>query len=194
MIKNFKLFINENIEKKNIIKILNFPNGRQSEKWSCGSSALQMVLQYYGIDVIERNLIKDLKTTEKKGTEISNIIKYLNDNNFKSESIENMTIDDLKKYINKKIPVIISIQAWKGDDKIKYENTWEHGHYTIVIGYTENEIILSDPSSNNLTYLTYNQLIKRWHDKDSSKKYINHGIIINGKEPKYDKDKIIPEK
>ena len=99
-----------------------------------------------------------------------------------------MKIKDLKKYINKKIPIIIAIQAWKDKkNKIDWKNDWKDGHYVAVIGYDDKKIYFGDPSSEKTTFLTYNQLEERWHDKDTKhKKVINWGLAI--KRSKYSKN------
>lgn len=196
-LNNFNNFIlNEKIKEKDIVKLLNFPNLRQSDHDSCGVVALQVVLQYYGIDLVESELKTDLKFNKKDGVLPENIIKFCHKMDLKTDDKENMTIDDLKKYINDDIPVIIEIQSWKNYPKpkdIKYENDWEDGHYVVVIGYTDKEIILSDSATINLTYIKYDDLMERWHDIDKGEKHIQYGIAIYGKKPKYDKDKIEKE-
>jgi len=189
--KTYNQFLLEKVEQEDIIKLLDLPNVRQGEKWSCGAIALQTVLVYYGIDEREGDLIDELKTDED-GTNPDDIVKYCHKIGLKTDVSNNMNIEDLKSYIDDEIPVIIEIQAWK-DNKKKYENEWESGHFTVVVGYTKNEIILSDPSSYTLTYITFKDLMERWHDIDGDKKNIQLGIAIYGKKPVFDKNKIEKE-
>lgn len=60
------------------IKLLNFPNQRQGEKHLCGAVTVQLILEYYGIDYREQELADILKSDPKNGTDIKNIIKFLN--------------------------------------------------------------------------------------------------------------------
>jgi len=190
--KTYNQFILESVELKDVIKLLDLPNVRQGEKWSCGAIALQTVLVYYGIDEREGDLIDELKTDED-GTNPDNIVKYCHKIGLKTDVMDNMEVEDLISYIDDEIPVIIEIQAWKDDKKIKYEDDWKSGHFTVVVGYTKKEIILSDPSSFTLTYITFKDLMKRWHDVDGKEKHIQSGIAIYGKKPVFDKDKIEQE-
>lgn len=171
-------------------KILTFPELRQTFNYDCGASALQSVLTYYGIEVREDKLIKEAKTT-KEGTEIKEILKVLKKYGLKGES-RKMTIRDLKTFINKKIPIIIPLQAWTDKKNIDWKNVWEDGHYVIAIGYDEKRFIFEDPSSFNRTYSDYDDFKKRWHDIDTNgKKYINHGIAVFGKKPVFSQDTML---
>jgi ABC-type bacteriocin/lantibiotic exporter with double-glycine peptidase domain len=172
------------------MKKLHLPQFRQTYNYDCGATALQSILAYYGIEEREDRIIKIAKTT-KDGTSIENIIKVIKKYGLKASS-KKMTIEEVKKYIDKKIPVILVLQAWAHKKKVDWENNWEDGHYTVAIGYTKDKIIFEDPAHFNNTYLTYKELEKRWHDMDTKgKKYINHGIAVFGKKPEYKSDKII---
>ncbi len=172
------------------MKIIVLPQLRQTYCYDCGANALQSVLVYYGIEVREDCLIK-LTGTSKEGTSIKGIIKVAEKYGLKTES-KQMTIDDIKWYIKKDVPVIIALQAWTEKEKVDWENDWVDGHWVVAIGYTKDKIIFEDPSSFVRVYLKYEELEKRWHDVDTNgKKYFHHGIAIFGKKPKFDRDKIV---
>ena len=168
---------------------ITLPQLRQTFDYDCGAKALQAVLVYYGIEEKEDSLIKQLKTS-KDGTSIINIIKTAKKYGLKTDSGE-MTIKDIKKYIEKKIPVILLLQAWSEKKNINWEKDWVDGHYVVAIGYTKDKILFEDPSSFVRTYLKYDELEKRWHDIDGNKKYIHYGIAIFGKRPKFNPKKIV---
>lgn len=166
-------------------KIIEFPDLRQMTTYSCGASALQSVLFYYGIDTKELELSKKLKTTPDWGTEHTEIEKIAIEYGLKVEMKEKMTIEDLKKFIDNKIPVILAIQAWQ-DRKINYENDYDDGHYVVAIGYDDKKIIFEDPSTIGRGFLTYEELEKRWHDITKKNKKLEHfGMAIWGKPLKY---------
>ena len=158
-------------------KIIDFPILRQTYGYDCGASAIQGVLDYYGIDIREEMIMK-ISSTNKKGTTIKGlkkVAKYFD----LSYTERKMNIDDLKKYVDKKIPVIIALQAWSEDKNKDLEKDWKDGHYVVVIGYSKNRIYFADPSSESKTFLFYKELEKRWHDQDiKGKKIINWGIAI----------------
>jgi predicted double-glycine peptidase len=172
-----------------VIKILNFPDTRQATEWTCGDAVAQTCLQYYGIDEHEMDLAAFLGSTEKEGTSINKIIKYLNMNGLQTDCKEMMTVNDLIYYINKDVPVIMMIQAWGGEKD--YTKVWEHGHYTVAIGYTKDKILFSEPSLYNTGYIGYRELMTRWHDADTDgKRYVRFGCAVYGKPIKFNKEKI----
>lgn len=158
-------------------KILEFPELRQVYNYDCGANALQSVLGYYGIDVNEGNIMK-LAKTKRSGTNISGIKKVLRYFGLKYKE-KKMNIQDLKKHIDKKIPVMITLQAWDKTNP-NWEKVWKDGHYVVAIGYDKNKIYFEDPASEEETFLTYKQLNDRWHDIDTKNKKIrNWGIAIS---------------
>lgn len=171
------------------MKIKNFPNFRQTYEYDCGAQALQSVLAYYGIDIRSEKIMK-LVGTSKSGTPIKNIKKISEKFGLKTNMSE-MTIGQVKKYIDKKIPVILLLQAWSEKNNVDWKNDWKDGHYAVAIGYDKKGVLFEDPSSIFRTFLTYGELEKRWHDKVSNNKYINYGLAIYGKKPAYNPEKLI---
>jgi ABC-type bacteriocin/lantibiotic exporter with double-glycine peptidase domain len=158
-------------------KLLNFPPLRQVYQYDCGANAIQGVLDYYGIDVREGVILKMAGTT-KSGTNIRGVKKVADYFGLKYKDGA-MTISDLKKWIDKKIPVIIVLQAWTEQEKVNWAKDWKDGHYVTVIGYSKKRIYFSDPSCERETFLTYKELEKRWHDRDVRwKKVINWGMAV----------------
>lgn len=171
------------------MKILDFPNIRQTFDYDCGAKALQAVLAYYGIEIKEELLIKYAKTDPKKGTYIHEIVSTLDKFNLEHES-KSMTIKDVKKYIDKNIPVLVLLQAWNGD-KIDYKTDYKDGHWVIAIGYDDDKIYFEDPYSFERTFLENKEFETRWHGKEDNKKIVNHGIAVYGKTKSYSSEKII---
>lgn len=183
------------LEKADVpVKILNYPEIRQSTGGRCGISCVQTILQYYGENYREDQLMSSLRHKDadlyddKESASVNNIISLFEEKEFKIDA-KKMNINELISYINREIPVIILIQAW--GDKDDYANEWQCGHYVVAIGYTRNKILFEDPSTFQVTYLTYEDLMTRWHDEDDDKKYINFGIAIYGKRRIFNKNKWI---
>jgi len=186
-----------------IKKLIEFPETRQSTNFSCGASSVQAVLYFYGISIREDNLIQqmDVKPTsiEHSGVPPQKIVSFLSKKGLNAPLHQRMTISQLKKLIDKNIPVIIAIQAWdsKNESNPKegfYSNKYTSGHYIVAIGYGfsssgEPAIIFDDPSLlSNHGWMTEKELLTRWHDKDSEGNFYNHlGIPVSGKEKTYKK-------
>lgn len=165
------------------MKMLEFPELRQTYDYDCGAKALQAVLGYYGTDINEDKIIKIAGTT-KSGTSIKGIIKTLKKFGLKYDTYS-MDVKTIKKYIDKKIPVLLDVQAWPQRKNTNLKKSWNDGHYVVAIGYDRKKIFFEDPSSIFRTYLNLKEFESRWHGMDSKIKYTHLGIAVYGKKNKY---------
>jgi predicted double-glycine peptidase len=176
-----------NIEKVNNIaplNILNFPELRQTYNYDCGAKATEAVLAYFGMDIREDLIMKKAHTTHA-GTPIKGIVKTLISHGLKCK-VGKLRIYDVKNYIKKGLPVIMVLQAWTNKKNVNWKKDWIDGHYVVAIGFDEKNIYFEDPSSVLRTYLSHEELKKRWHDVDANgKKYVNYGIVAYAKKGSY---------
>ena len=166
-------------------KQLYFPDILQNTSYNCGVVCVQAVMAYYGIEYTEPKLDKLLGTSKKWGTNITPIIKFFKQRDFKV-AYGTMSVDDVKKYIHRKIPVIILIQAW-GPEGVDYTHTNQYGHYVVVSGYNSKGLMIEDPAIFGRGFILYSHLKKRWHAEDNGV-VENFGIAVWGKKP-YDYSK-----
>jgi predicted double-glycine peptidase len=166
--------------------LINLHNTRQTFDFDCGAKALQTVMAYYGVDIREDILIRELGAG-KDGTRVEQMMAIAAARGFQVEARDHMSIKELKKYIDNGNPVIVLLQAWvKGVMTIKdWQQDYDDGHYAIVIGYEDNIWIFEDPSSFRRTWLREHEFLARWHDLDEDRniKYKRFGLILSGKEP-----------
>lgn len=178
-----------------ITKILNMPELRQTFSFDCGASALQSVMVYYGIEEKESNLFKKLETNEHDfnsvGAKMYKIVEVAQSYGLQAKLRDDGNIQMIIDYIDKNIPVIMLIQAWKYDDKIEWKNDFEHGHYVVAIGYSDDKIIFEDPADFHRNFIYKKDLMDRWHayDDDDKLSYKHYAIIITGT-PKYKKNQM----
>ena len=172
------------------MKILDFPDVKQAYEYDCGASSLQAVFEFYGLDMKEGEVMKEVKTSQD-GTNIADIERAVKKHGFQVDSRE-MSISDVKAYINKNIPVIILLQAWSENEKVSWKNDWKNGHFVVAIGYDDMKMYFEDPYVFKRTSLTYAEFKERWHDVDAGKRIKNHGVAIYGKPPAYDSKEITP--
>jgi len=186
-----------NISEESVIKLIKFPEFRQTYTYDCGASSLLSVFCYYGIEIREEIILDKLKA---KHTDIVNcgihtkaINDYAKEKGLQSQIKKGLTPEDLCKILDENIPVILRLQAWREQ---KSPRNWEKDyidcHYVVAIGYTKNSIIFEDPSSFTRTYLSFSELKKRWHSTDDEEKKDPQSvcIIIKGT-PKYYPNKIV---
>lgn len=169
------------------MKILDFPDLRQTFEYDCGASVLQSILVYFGIELREEIIINEAKTTET-GTSVENIEHVLYSHGLELDS-RSMDISDIKKYLDKDVPVILLLQAWSEDDE-DYKKDWKDGHYVVALGYDEDKLYFEDPYTFKRAWLSFNEINDRWHDVVNGKKYFNHGIAVYGKNPVYNSKSI----
>ena len=164
--------------------MLEFPNARQAFNYDCGAAVLEALLTYYGLNAREDNLIKKAGTT-RKGTSVKGMIGVIKSYGLKCEA-RKMSISEIKKFIARKIPVILVLQAWTKKKDVQWKTNWKDGHYVVAVGYNRKKIYFEDPASFKRTYLGFNELKQRWHDiDDQGRKYINYGIAVSGLKPVY---------
>lgn len=160
--------------------------GRQTFDFDCGAKALQTVMAYYGVDVREDELIIELKTTQE-GTRPVSMRRVAEKYGFKVKSGTGWTLEDIKRYINEGIPVIVLLQAWA--DKFMTLEDWskdyDYGHYAIVIDSKNEIVVFEDPASFRRTWLAESEFLLRWHDRDPKirRKLERFGMVLLGKEP-----------
>lgn len=178
------------------MKILNFPDLRQATKYTCGPSAVQSVLFYYGQNYRETKLSKLLSANKVVGTKFPSIANFFLKLNFKID-FRQMTIADLEKYVARQIPVIVAVQAWPGREVVvkNWKQVNDSGHYMVCVGYDKNNLIFEDPMLASKGYISKKEFLDRWHDWSNwhGKKvqYINFGLAVYGMKPKFDEHELI---
>ena len=169
-------------------KILNtVPDVRQSTPYTCGASSLQAVLNYWGTDQREDELVALLGVTPEEGTSPENIVEVARQFNYSAELRENLTLADLETSIAAGVPVIIAAQAYAGNDSIPYTQDWEDGHYMVVIGVDSENVYLEDPAIlGSRGVIPRLEFLTRWHDATGTspddlpaQKFQHPGIFIN---------------
>lgn len=166
--------------------MIELPISRQMFDFDCGVKALQVVMAYYGIDVREDELIKELECSSK-GTSVQNMIFVAEKNGFQIVAQCGVSLDTVKQYVDQNHPVIVLVQAWAKRymtlEDWKDDN--DDGHYVIIIGYNGKIIIFEDPPSFRRTWMTEEKFLVRWHDVDprTQGKLDRFAMVLLGKQP-----------
>jgi predicted double-glycine peptidase len=166
--------------------MINLHFGRQTFDFDCGAKALQTVMAYYGVDIREDELMKELGTG-KDGTRVDNMISVAEAKGFRVEARQFWSLREIKHYIDEEHPVIVLLQAWA--DRYMtlrdWRNDYDDGHYAILFGHAKGVLLFEDPASFRRTWLREYEFLARWHDLDSdrNRKYEQFGIALLGREP-----------
>lgn len=175
----------------NLIRV---PLTRQSSDYTCGVAVLQSILYFHDAqdDDSEDTLVKELKTDPVNGTSYQAMADFARSKGYLVEARTEMTLDDIRDFIDKGVPVIVLIQAW-AESPVDYSRDWEDGHYVVAVGYDRDAVYFMDPSTlGNYTYLPNQEFLDRWHDEDKGVKLDRFGLIIKRekRENNYDPDNI----
>ncbi|MBT7558226.1 hypothetical protein HN743_00265 [Candidatus Woesearchaeota archaeon] len=131
----------------------------KQSKGYCGPASLKMVLSAYGITKSENYLAKITKSSRTKGCDEDNIVKASKILGFKGYVKPNSSIQEVKKLVEKGIPVIVD---WFSPE--------EAGHYSVVVGFEKNKIILADPHFGEIKKHKIDWFEERWFDLPFNKK------------------------
>jgi ABC-type bacteriocin/lantibiotic exporter with double-glycine peptidase domain len=165
---------------------IDLPSGRQAFGFDCGAKALQLVLAYYGLDIPEGDLWRELEVTPQ-GTPLKNMISVAGKLGFQVVAQSGLSLKQVKEYVDKDIPVIVLVQAWAKRHLTleEWKENYDDGHYAIVIGHYGSIIVFNDPASFRTTWMTEKEFLARWHDIDpeTNTRLEHFGMVLLGKEP-----------
>lgn len=173
------------------VTLLQLPDVRQATPYTCGVSASQAILMYYGIDAREGRLAEEFGTTEEAGTSPEQIIAGLASYGLTATIKENTTLEDLRANLKQGWPTMVAIQAWlETYPAPDWSKNWEDGHWVIVVGMDKEKVYFEDPSIlGSCGWLTQTEFLARWHDYrgetpccDAQDTPLEHlSITVNGK-------------
>lgn len=143
---------------------LKVPYHKQETIYYCGPACLQMVFEFFGLKKSQKEIAKEGKTTEKRGTPHKNMIHVVLKNRFYCYVNNESTLHEVKHFIDLGIPVIVNYLEASRDEI----------HYAIITGYEKDYIILNDPWNGKNLKLTNNFFRERWFD------YYKHHIYEQG--------------
>lgn len=151
--------------------ILNIPYFKQDTNYSCGAVVVQMILRNFGIIKSEENLMIKLHTDNDYGTHHQQIIDYLTAQGLYCYVDTKSSLDTLRYYTEKhNLPVMVHY----------IEPTDELDHYSLVIGFSEDTIILHDPYNGPKFEINKEEFEKRWNDE---KREFPQWMLVASPEP-----------
>lgn len=160
------------------------PDVRQATDYTCSASALQAVLAYYGVEMREDVLARELGATPEDGAPPEAIVRVAIAHGLTATKRENMTVEDLAAQVAQGHPVIVQLQAWSDAPRTSWADAWDDGHYVILVAIEGDRLVFEDPSVlGSRSVLTRRELEERWHDIDAGYRNIRTGIVFGGKPP-----------
>ncbi len=164
------------------------PDTRQSTEYSCGAAALQAVLNYWGRDVGEEDLMEILNTDLDSGTYPEDILRVAREMGLNAEYRENLTLEEIEASVHQGVPVIVDCQAWRSpaSGNVSWSDDWVDGHWMVVIGMDDENVYFEDPYIlGSRGFMSRQEFEERWHNprgwyESDTVEQIHLGIFIQG--------------
>ncbi|HKE47291.1 MAG TPA: C39 family peptidase [Rhodanobacteraceae bacterium] len=161
---------------------------RQTTEYSCGASALQSVLAYWGNDVDEDELMRLMGTTEEEGTYPEKIAQAARALGFEAEVKQGLSLDEVQALTADGDPMIALAQVWRGSQSGKLGEDFNAGHYISVLGVDADNVYFQDPYVRNCkAFVPRGMFEASWqhvmgNDRKRNPKLEHLGIVIRGKQ------------
>jgi len=156
--------------------LIDLPPLRQSEGFSCGATAIQMVAAYYGCDIRESDLIEKLGITKDSGVKMSKIQEVADELGFITKR-KKISYDQIIEAIESKIPMMVAV----------LRESKNYHHFVMVVGYYNDGLIFRDPAK-----FTYSHLSKEEFEEKafgSEDEYLVLAMFMQ-EEPEYSDDEV----
>lgn len=128
----------------------------------CGPASLKMVLEYWGVQKEEKELAILCEVDTKLGTNDVSLKKVAEGLDFNVEIKNNSSFEDIQKWLDKKVPVIVD---WFTRGRSDYlDSSVSDGHYSVVVGLDDDYIYLQDPEIGKLRKLKREDFVGVWFD------------------------------
>ncbi len=174
--------------------LLNVPDIRQQDNYSCGAACAMAVGKYFGVGPESLDGWKhELHTDVEESTRPLRIVGYLRQLGLDVSFRDMLTLDDLTACWCAGRPVICPIQEYGVASK---QASFEYGHYVVVIGRALGHTFVGDPSIDNVLegedadqapgrmLITDEKFADVWHDRDADGNlYVRFGIIVGPQAP-----------
>ena len=167
------------------------PDVRQSTGYTCGAAALQAVLAYWGTSEREDRLAARLRSTPEAGTHPFEIIRVAREFGLTAELREGLDLSDLESALAAGTSVIVDLQAWRGNTSIPWTETWDDGHYMVLLKMDAENLYFEDPSLlGPRGVIPRAEFVDRWHDYEgdppldpTDRKYVRMAMFFKGSRP-----------
>ncbi len=131
----------------------------------CGPASLKIVTDYYNLDISEAELSQMCNRQVGLGVDAKSIKQAAEKLGFKVEVKNNSKFNDLQKWLEKGVPVIIN---WFTRGRYDYpEDEVADGHYSVVAGLDDNFIYLQDPEVGRTRKIARDNFYRVWFDFSS---------------------------
>ncbi len=158
------------------------PDVLQVEDYTCGPASLRAVLAAFRMPTVAELRIAQLaKTTPEAGTKIHDLADAATAIGLEADVRSHMTVDDLKVALSSGALVVVDYQAWREDTSKPWRDHWGDGHYAVVVGVTDSDVILEDPwMLGAVDRMPRDEFVDRWHGDENKpgKRLMQGGLVL----------------
>ncbi|OHA60085.1 MAG: hypothetical protein A2589_00140 [Candidatus Vogelbacteria bacterium RIFOXYD1_FULL_46_19] len=141
--------------------VLQTPYYKQDKVYTCAAAALQSVLGHWGCHKSEAWLERKLKTDPRHGVSHRRLEGVSRQLGFACTFAGRGSLALIGYYLKKGSPVMVNY----------IEPATNQGHYAVVVGLSETEVILNDPWLGERFKLKQNEFMRRWHNGRKNSKH-----------------------
>jgi ABC-type bacteriocin/lantibiotic exporter with double-glycine peptidase domain len=128
----------------------------------CGPATLKILFNYYGINKTEKELAKVAGWDKDLGIDDKGIKRAATLLGFKVRIKNNSSYQDIQKWLNKGVPVIVN---WFTRGRNDYpDSETADGHYSVVAGLNDKFIYLQDPEIGKMREIKRYDFMRVWFD------------------------------
>lgn len=113
-----------------------------------------MAMAFLGRRKGERRLAREAHTDASRGTRHQGMIETACAEGFHCYVNSDSTVEEVKHFLSLGLPVVVDFTEPSGGE----------GHYSVVSGYKNGRLSLSDPWNGRNTKLSVRDFERRWHD------------------------------
>ena len=128
----------------------------------CGPASLKIVLDFYGVNKIEKEVAELTGLVPGIGADDKSIAKAAESLGFKVEIQNESSFEDIESWLKKGVPVIVD---WFTRGRQDYDNSEvADGHYSVAVGLDTDHIYLQDPEIGSERKIKREDFMKVWFD------------------------------
>ncbi|QQS39391.1 C39 family peptidase [Candidatus Woesebacteria bacterium] len=125
----------------------------KQETGYCGPASLKIVLDYYGIEVTEKELVDSTDCSVQMGVEAGRLLEAALEYGLEGYIKDFADLTDIKNQVVDKLrPVIVD---WFSEDD---------GHYSVVVDIDDENIYLLDPEMGHVRAMRHTKFYRVWFD------------------------------
>lgn len=155
-----------------MINILPF---KQSDSSLCGPAVIKMVLYYYGIDALEKEIAKRCNHTYDIGCNDLQMMAAIESYELATFIKNSSTLEDLEYWCKHHIPVIVDWFTPGPGGSI--DEMGHGGHSGVVIDIDREKVYLMDPEIGAVRAIKRDEFVRVWYDWHTDATISNTNLI-----------------